>query len=157
MRVLFVCMGNICRSPAAEGVLRSMIRRRGLEDRISVGSAGTTGYHAGELPDGRMRRAARGRGIELVSRARQVHAGDLDDFDYLLAMDQENLQNLERLCRHDGHRAKVRLLTDYHPDPAVTHVPDPYYGGDEGFERVLDILEVACERFLDEAVAKLPS
>ena len=155
MRILFVCMGNICRSPAAEGVFRALVDERGLSDRIKIASAGTLGYHAGELPDQRMRRAARQRGIDLISRARQVVAADLDFYDYVLAMDSENHDYLRRLCRHEAHLAKVRLLTDYHSDPEITHVPDPYYGTDEGFEEVLDILQVACGKLLTEVEAKL--
>lgn len=156
MRILFVCMGNICRSPAAEGVFRALVDGRGLSDRIKIASAGTLSYHAGELPDQRMRRAARARGIDLVSRARHVQPADLDTFDYVLAMDSDNFDYLKRLCRTEAHHAKVRLLTDYHPDAAVDHVPDPYHGSAEGFDHVLDILEVACARLLDEVAAKLP-
>ncbi len=147
--VLFVCMGNICRSPSAEAVFNSIIRERGVSDQFDVDSAGTIGYHAGDLADSRMRSAASRRGIELTSRARQIVRADLDNFDYVVAMDKDNLFHIHSMDPDGRYESKIKLLTDYHPDKEVTEVPDPYYGGPDGFETVLDILEVSCEKFLE--------
>ena len=144
MRVLFVCMGNICRSPTAEGVLRRLVREEGLEDRIEIDSAGTGGWHAGSPPDERATDAAARRGIELAGAARQVEAADFERFDLLIAMDRENLAELRRLAPDDEARGKLRLLL------GDRDVPDPYYGGARGFEDVLDLVEEACEELLDE-------
>lgn len=149
-RVLFVCMGNICRSPAAEGVFLHMVRERGLEKEFRIDSAGTLGYHTGELPDPRMRAAAERRGYRLESRARQVRREDLEAFDLVIAMDRDNQFHLHSLDRAGTHRQKIRLLCDWFNDPAQRDVPDPYYGGPEDFERVLDMAEVCCERLLDD-------
>jgi protein-tyrosine phosphatase len=153
MRILFVCMGNICRSPTAEGVMRSLLRAEGLEDRIELDSAGTGGWHAGDPPDARAAAAARARGIALDGAARQVTAADFDHFDLLLAMDRENRSDLLARAPDDGRRAKVRLLREF--DPAAVgagdlDVHDPYYGGPHGFERVLDVVEAACRGLIDE-------
>jgi protein-tyrosine phosphatase len=142
MRVLFVCMGNICRSPTAEGVMRRLIADEGLD--IEVDSAGTGGWHAGEPPDERATLAARRRGVTLEGAARQVKASDFRRFDLLVAMDRGNLRDLLALAPDEEARAKVRLLV------ADTDVPDPYYGGDRGFENVLDMVESACRELLDE-------
>jgi|SRR5690606_21928735 len=140
--VLFVCTGNICRSPTAEGVLRYMSREMGME--VHVESAGTHGYHAGEPPDERSQRVARVRGYDLsAQRARQVRPEDFERFDLIVAMDQGHLRLLERDCPPE-HRAKLRLLVD------GRDVPDPYYGGPEGFERVLDLVEAGCRRLLQD-------
>lgn len=154
-RVLFVCMGNICRSPTAEAVFRELVRRRGLEARIEVDSAGTIGYHTGDLPDARMRAAAKKRGYTLDSRARQVNHADLRDFDHVLAMDKDNLFHLHSLDARGQQEAKIALLTDYLRDGRTDHVPDPYYGGPEGFENVLDLVEEACEGLLDKIAGEL--
>ncbi|MDY7094463.1 MAG: low molecular weight protein-tyrosine-phosphatase [Acidobacteriota bacterium] len=146
--VLFVCMGNICRSPAAEGVFRSLLAEQGLDDRIGVDSAGTIGAHAGEPADARMRAAARQRGYELTSRARRVLEGDLDAFDLIIAMDRENFHDLQAL--HPDPRGRLRLFADYLPETAPRDVPDPYYGGTRGFEEVLDLLETGCPAVLEE-------
>ncbi|HEX8083673.1 MAG TPA: low molecular weight protein-tyrosine-phosphatase [Solirubrobacteraceae bacterium] len=145
MRLLFVCLGNICRSPTAEGVMRALIRERGLEDRIEVDSAGTGGWHVGAPPDARATEAARRRGIVLEGAARRFSVEDFDRFDVILAMDSENLRDLRALAPDDEARAKVRLLRG----PGLD-VPDPYYGGADGFENVLDHVEEACRRLLDE-------
>jgi protein-tyrosine phosphatase len=144
MRILFVCMGNICRSPTAEAVMRSLVRQAGLDDRIEVDSAGTGGWHAGESPDARATEAAARRGVEITGAARQVTAADFDDFDLLVAMDQDNLQGLLAIAPGEELVAKVRLLADH------VEVPDPYYGGARGFEAVLDIVESGCRDLLDE-------
>lgn len=153
--VLFVCMGNICRSPAAEGVFRHLVKQAGLEDRIKIDSAGTIGYHAGEPADARMRAAAARRGYDLASRARRVRPADLREYDYILAADAENLADLRSLDRDGIATDRIRLLTDFHPDPAIDHVPDPYYGGPAGFEQVLDIVETCCRNLLEDVRRRL--
>ena len=153
MRLLFVCLGNICRSPTAEGVMRSLIDREGLAGQIELDSAGTGAWHVGSSPDRRARSAARGRGIELEGRARQVEPEDFELFDLLLAMDRENARELGALARDHGERAKVRLLREFDPDSAARgdlEVPDPYYGAAGGFEEVLDLVQAACEGLLAE-------
>jgi protein-tyrosine phosphatase len=143
-RILFVCMGNICRSPTAEGVMRHLLVERGLDGEIEVQSAGTGGWHAGSPPDARSAAAARERGITLEGEARQVTAADFDDFDLLVAMDRDNLAGL-RAIAPPGTEDKLRMLLAGGRD-----VPDPYYGGPRGFEDVLDLVETACEGLLDE-------
>jgi len=138
-RVLFVCLGNICRSPAAEGVFRHLVAAAGLADEFAIDSAGTGAWHSGEPADHRMRKAASTRGITLSSIARQVTSSDFDNFDWILAMDASNLQDLRRLSRASP-RARVRLFRDFDPDAPGTDVPDPYYGGPEGFADVIDIV-----------------
>jgi protein-tyrosine phosphatase len=146
-RVLFVCMGNICRSPAAEGVMRALAAQAGVA--VHVESAGTIGYHAGEPPDRRMIAAAKRRGYDLVSRARQVERADFEKFDLILTMDDANLRGVLGLASNDTERAKVARFTTYcREHPGATEVPDPYYGGGEGFERVLDLLEDGCRGLL---------
>jgi protein-tyrosine phosphatase len=142
--VCFVCLGNICRSPTAEGVLRAQIEAAGLQNRIIVDSAGTGDWHAGQAPDERAQAAARQRGYDLsLLRARQVVHEDFERFDLLLAMDEANLGQLRQLCPAH-HRAKVRLLMEFAQQPALREVPDPFFGGNEGFEQVLDQCESAC-------------
>ena len=150
-RLLFVCLGNICRSPTAEGVMRELIRREGLEREIEIDSAGTGAWHVGSAPDGRSTAAAAGRGVALEGKARKVTVADFEDFDLLLAMDSSNLQDLGDAAPDESARAKVRLLREF--DPASTgesdlDVPDPYYGGDSGFEDVFDLVQAACEGLL---------
>jgi protein-tyrosine phosphatase len=148
VRVLFICMGNICRSPTAEGVFKRYVREAGLEHAIWSDSAGTHDYHIGEPPDRRAREAARRRGYDLEDlRARRVAIVDFADFDLLLAMDQQNVQMLERLCPEE-HRHKLRLFLDFGRQPHVREVPDPYYGGVRGFETVLDLIEDAAQGLL---------
>jgi len=147
MRILFVCLGNICRSPTAEGVMRHLLRERGLDDEIEVESAGTGAWHVGEPPDARSAAAARRRGIELSGAAQQAVVEDFDRFDLLVAMDRSNLRDLLALAPDEEARAKVRLLLD------DADVPDPYYGGERGFDDVLDLVHDACERLLDEVAA----
>lgn len=143
VRVLFVCMGNICRSPMAEGVFRHHVRQAGLDEKIAIDSAGTHDYHVGEPPDLRAQHAAGRRGYDLAMlRGRQVRHADFLEFDYLLAMDQVNLRALERLCPSQ-HAHKLRLFMEFGANTAPREVPDPYYGGDQGFERVLDMVEEA--------------
>lgn len=145
-------MGNICRSPAAEGVLQHLVVQRQWESVIGVDSAGTIDYHAGELPDARMRTAAARRGLNLTSRARQVRRDDFHLFDLIVPMDRSNLRYLETTAETiPDARAQVRLLSRFLNDNRwPVDVPDPYYGGADGFEFVLDMLEAACPHILDE-------
>ncbi len=149
VRVLFVCMGNICRSPSAEGVFRHKVEEAGLDDAIHIDSAGTHAYHVGEPPDPRATEAARRRGIDLTAlRARKARARDFDEFDYVLAMDRDNLRMLEAL-RDSSDSAQLHLFLDFARSFRESEVPDPYYGGDQGFEHVLDLIEDASEGLLD--------
>jgi protein-tyrosine phosphatase len=145
VRVLFVCLGNICRSPTAEGVMRRLVRDEGLEGRIEIDSAGTGGWHVGAPPDARATEAAARRGIELSGSARRVEPRDFDRFDLIVAMDAENRRDLLALAPDDAARAKVRMLR-----PGDLDVPDPYYGGEDGFEEVLDLVEEAARELLAE-------
>jgi low molecular weight protein-tyrosine phosphatase len=147
-RILFVCLGNICRSPTAEGVLRAIAAKEFPGLTLDVDSAGTADYHVGEPPDRRTVAAARRRGYDLAGlRARQVQPEDFTRFDYVLAMDRANLEGIERL-RPTGSTARVSLFLEYSPDTSTLEVPDPYYGGVEDFERVLDLCESAARGFL---------
>lgn len=147
--ILMVCMGNICRSPTAHGVFRHRLAEAGLLDRIQVESAGTHGYHVGHGPDRRALDAARDRGYEFDDlRARQVEAADFERFDYVLAMDRDNLAILERMGAGGGTRARIGLFLDYSPDLAGREVPDPYYGAMNGFEEVLDLVEAGADGLL---------
>ena len=152
MKLLFVCMGNICRSPTAEGVMRHLLREQGLEDEIQIDSAGTGGWHVGSPPDERATEAAGRRGIVLEGEARQVRPSDFDDYDLLLAADSENVRHLRAIAPDDEARAKVRLLREFDPGSRAPDldVPDPYYGGPGGFEEVLDLVEAACRGLLAE-------
>lgn len=154
MKVLFVCLGNICRSPTAEGVFRHKLRAAGLEHRVQVDSAGTGDWHVGKAPDNRTRQAALRRGYDLsAQRARQVEAADFQRFDLILAMDQSNLRNLEALRPADGCADLDLYLRRY--ALALDEVPDPYYGGEDGFEQVLDLIEQASDALLIEIKGRL--
>lgn len=153
VRVLFVCMGNICRSPTAEGVFQRKIQSVGLLDRIAIDSAGTHDYHVGRAPDRRAQHAAQQRGYDLSSlRGRQVAVQDFHEFDYVLAMDQENLANLLRICPPQ-QKHKLRLFMEFSRNFSAREVPDPYYGGEQGFEQVLDMVEDAAEGLLETILA----
>ncbi len=149
-RVLFVCLGNICRSPAAEGVFLHLVAQQGLHDAFVVDSAGTGGWHAGQPADARMREAAARRGIHLPSRARQIGLDDLRHFDHILTMDEENLGAVRALARRTAATARIAPLISHGRQLSCREVPDPYYGGEEGFERVLDLLEDACAGLLED-------
>jgi protein-tyrosine phosphatase len=151
LRILFVCMGNICRSPAGEGVLAKMVTEAGLTERVQIDSAGTLGMHAGNPADSRMSAAATNRGYDLTSRARQVTAADLDDFDLILVMDKDNHRNVLRLAKTDPQRERVRMFCTFCEKHLEREVPDPYYGGSQGFEYVLDLLEDGCTGVLEWA------
>ncbi len=154
-RVLFVCTGNICRSPTAEGVFRHFAEDAGFGAMIVSASAGTHGYHIGEAPDPRTVAAAKRRGFDLsAQRAQKVRAEDFQTYDLILAMDRGHLAHLEAL-RPNGAKAEVRLFLDYHPESAFKDVPDPYYGGPDGFEHVLDMIEQASKALLGQMSAGL--
>jgi protein-tyrosine phosphatase len=139
-------MGNICRSPTAEGVFRKLVSDAGRDSEFSIDSAGTIGYHAGDKADRRMRAAATGRGYELNSLARRINLADFDNFDWIVTMDEDNFRDVSGM--DPGSRARVVRMCDYCKVHDVTEVPDPYYGGDDGFQTVIDILEDACGNFL---------
>lgn len=148
VKVLFVCLGNICRSPMAEGVFRHAVRQAGLESVIEIDSAGTHAYHVGEPPDARAQATAKHYGIDISGlRGRQATAGDFHKFDYVLAMDRENYDNLRRICPAGLHD-KLKLFLDFAPHRPEREVPDPYFGGDSGFHRVLDMVEEAAAGLL---------
>jgi len=150
VNVLFVCLGNICRSPTAEGVFRALVEKEGVADSFRIDSAGTAAFHIGEPPDGRSQAAALRRGIDMsAQRARRVRVDDFHRFDYILAMDTENLANLQAVCP-PGAEEKVHLLLDFAVGVEGKGVPDPYYGRGDGFEVVLDLIELASFGLLDD-------
>ncbi|QRY78582.1 low molecular weight phosphotyrosine protein phosphatase [Pseudomonas sp. PDNC002] len=154
MKVLFVCLGNICRSPTAEGVFRHKVREAGLEDRVEIDSAGTGDWHVGKAPDARTRAAALRRGYDLSGlRARQVNVADFSRYDLVLAMDHANLRDLKHLRAGNGKADLDLFLRRY--EGVVDEVPDPYYGGEDGFEQVLDLVERACDGLLTEVKRRL--
>ncbi len=145
VRVLFVCLGNICRSPTAEVIVRERLVRAGLDQAVELDSAGTGSWHIGKAPDARAQRAGAERGYSMEElRARQVEPGDFYRFDYVLAMDEANLAELE-MMRPEDARADVRRFLDFHPQAEARDVPDPYYGGEQGFAHVLDLVEGAAD------------
>ncbi len=150
-RLLFVCMGNICRSPAAEGVMTKLAGKAGLIGRLQVDSAGTGGWHAGEPPDARMITSAARRGYELTGRARQVLASDFQRFDLIVVMDAQNLRDLKPFDPGGGLWSKVRMFCEFCSQHDDEEVPDPYYGGEAGFQRVIDLIEDGCAGLLDHA------
>jgi protein-tyrosine phosphatase len=157
MRLLFVCLGNICRSPTAEGVMVHRVRERGLEDEVELDSAGTGGWHVGAAPDERSASAASARGIKLSGSARRVEPGDFGRFDLVLAMDSENYAEIERLAPNEEARGKLRMLREFDPEAVAAgdlDVPDPYYGGPEGFDDVIDLVTRACEGLLEQIVQR---
>ena len=150
-KILFVCLGNICRSPAAEGIFKQKIKDRGLEKLFLVDSAGTGGWHVGNLADPRMREQALLRGIELTSRSRQIDENDLDTFDHILVMDKDNLNAVKSLIQDPLNpvNSKIKLILSYSKDSQLDEVPDPYYGGKNGFDKVLDLLDNAIDGLID--------
>jgi protein-tyrosine phosphatase len=151
-KLLFVCLGNICRSPSAENIMNHLIEQAGLSDSIICDSAGTGGYHIGAPPDRRMTAAAKRRGIELKGRARQFDQSDFEEFDLILAMDRENYRDILSLDLAGTYRDKVKLMCDFATHHSNREVPDPYYGGSEGFDRVIDLLLDACDGLLQYVV-----
>ena len=150
MRLLFVCLGNICRSPSAENIMNHLVKEAELEGQVTCDSAGTAGYHAGAAPDRRMGVAARKRGIELKGQARQFQAADLEKFDLILAMDRDNYQDILGCDQSGQYSHKVKMMGDYATRHSDKEVPDPYYGGDQGFDYVIDLLLDACQGLLKE-------
>ena len=149
-RILFICLGNICRSPAAEGVMRELVHHAGRDDEFEIDSAGIGGWYVGQLPDNRMRNHGAQRGYKFDSRARQFSKNDFSHFDYILVMDHDNFRAVSAMAPTPADQVKVRMLTDYlqhHPNASV--VPDPYYGGPEDFDYALDLIEDACQGLLN--------
>ncbi len=153
-RVLFVCLGNICRSPLAEAVFRHQVRERGLEDQFEIDSAGTSNYHIGDPPDRRSAATAKKYGIHVTGRGRQISDEDLRTFDYVIVMDAQNLADVERLKAASGGTAKVHRLREWDPESGSPDVPDPYYGGADGFEDVHAIVERSSAALLDHLLAE---
>lgn len=151
-KLLFVCLGNICRSPSAENIMNHLIKESGLEDKITCDSAGTSGYHIGASPDRRMSAAARKRGIKLQGKSRKLTPLDLQQFDLILAMDRENYQDILYLDREGKYEDKVLLMCSFANHKTNKEVPDPYYGGQDGFDYVIDLLSDACAGLLDYIV-----
>ena len=153
-RILFVCLGNICRSPAAEASFLKLIAEKGLIDRFDIDSAGTGSWHVGHLADERMRKAAEKRGIMINSVARQIQKNDFQSFDYILTMDLDNLREVNALSKQSENNPNlvIKTILSFSGDGSVVEVPDPYYGGEQGFDLVLDLLEDACQG-LFEAVS----
>lgn len=153
--LLFICLGNICRSPAAEGITKKMLAERGMADSIAVDSAGIGGWHVGQLPDSRMRRHGAAHGYTFNSRARQFCAADFSRFSHIVVMDDENYKAITRMATTEADRRKVLRMADFlRRHPAQTSIPDPYYGGESGFELVIELLEDACEGLLDHITNK---
>ncbi len=151
-KLLFVCLGNICRSPSAENIMNHLIKQAGLSDRITCDSAGTASYHIGSPPDRRMALAARKRDIELLGEARQFTRKDFENFDLILAMDRDNYRNILALDATGKYKDKVRLMCDFCQKYDLKEVPDPYYGGPEGFDRVIDLLHDAQAGLLEYVI-----
>ena len=152
IKVLFVCMGNICRSPTAEGVFNKLLQDKQLTDRFLIDSAGTHDYHIGKSPDGRAQQTAKQRGIDLSAlQGRQVNNDDFDYFDHILAMDTDNAEILRNACPNELQH-KIKLFLDFAPEQDERNVPDPYYGGQNGFEHVFDLVEAASKGFLDSVL-----
>ena len=156
-KILFVCLGNICRSSMAEGVMLHLIKEAGLEKEFVIDSAGILSYHQGELPDSRMRAHAARRGYQLVHRSRPVRTEDFYNFDLIIGMDDRNIDDLKRKAPDLESVEKIHQMTEYSQNKLYDHVPDPYYSGAEGFELVLDLLEDACAGLLDELVQFISS
>ncbi len=148
--ICFVCLGNICRSPLAEGVFQALINEKSLENQIIIHSAGTGNWHVSASPDARMKATARKKGVQLTSRAQQIQAGDIRRFDLVLAMDRSNLEAMETLCSPEMAAKKLRLFRSFDPEAdGDLDVPDPYYGGDDGFEHVFQIVHRTCPPILE--------
>ena len=153
-KILFVCLGNICRSPAAEGVFKKKIKARDLEKLFVVDSAGTGSWHVGNLADSRMRESALSRGIELTSRSRKIEESDLYEFDHILVMDNDNLYAVKSLIKDHKNtiNSKIKLILSYSKNSQCEEVPDPYYGGKQGFDEVLDLLDDAIDGLIDSLI-----
>lgn len=149
IKVVFVCLGNICRSPSGEGIFTSFVNERGYSDVIDIDSAGTSAYHVGEHADSRMRKHASRKGYRLESRSRQFVLSDLESFDYIIAMDSSNYRDIIRLDRSNSYKDKVFMMCDFSKEYFNQDIPDPYYGGPEGFDTVIHMLEEACSGLLE--------
>ncbi len=154
-KILFICLGNICRSASAEEIMRTLIKKEGLENEIGVDSAGISGYHEGDLPDARMRAHAIRRGYRLTHLSRPVRTEDFYNFDLIVGMDDSNIDALHDKAPDTDSEKKIRRMTDFCRTKVADHVPDPYYGGAQGFENVLDILEDACQGLLEEIAPRI--
>lgn len=154
-RILFVCLGNICRSPAAEGIMKHLVELNGLQYAVEIDSAGIGGWHVGQLPDNRMRRHGKRHGYDFNSRARQFSAQDFDRFDIIVAMDRENMRDLASMARNSADVEKIVPIAKFlKKHTNYTTVPDPYYGGDNDFETVIMLLEDACQGLLEHIMVK---
>lgn len=152
-KILFVCLGNICRSPSAEAVFTGIVNQNGLKKKFEIDSAGTSGWHAGEPADRRMQSHAVKRGYNLTSISRQFDPNtDFDYFDLIIGMDDSNIADLKRMARNEDDLQKIHLMTDFAKEWNYNEVPDPYYGGEEGFELVLDLLEDSCQGLLEKTI-----
>ena len=152
-KILFVCLGNICRSPAAEGIFKQKIKDRDLEKLFMVDSAGTGGWHVGNLAAPRMRETALSRGIELTSRSRKIRESDLYEFDHILVMDNDNLDAVKSLIKDNNPvNSKIKLILSYSKNSQLDEVPDPYYGGQNGFDKVIDLLDDAIDRLIESLI-----
>ena len=149
-RILFLCMGNICRSPAGHCALQYLVDEAGLSDQFEIESAGTIGFHHGAPPDSRMQEVMRKRGIPVIGSSQQLESADLDHYDLILAMDQDNLSCARSLDHKGQYSDKIKLFCDYCTEHDETEVPDPYYGGDRGFDHVMDLIEDGCRHLLKE-------
>lgn len=149
-KICFVCLGNICRSPTAEGVFQHLINEHGLQPYFEIDSSGTSAYHVGEPANSKSQQTAKQHGVTLHSKARQFESFDLGYFDLILAMDEENLKNIQREDSKNKHGHKIGKLREFDPEPGDGNVPDPYYGGIQGFENVFQIVKRSCETLLDE-------
>lgn len=148
IRILFLCMGNICRSPAAHCVFQELVNKANLTDKFFIDSAGTIGFHKGHEPDGRMQDALRKRKIPIIGQSRQLNKKDLEDFDLILAMDDSNLLDAQSLDTDGKYHDKIKRFAQYCTDQMIKEIPDPYYGYEDGFETVLDLIEDGCEQLL---------
>jgi len=154
-KIVFVCLGNICRSPTAEGIFQHLVNERELDPYFYVDSAGTSAYHIGEPANSKSQKLANEHGVELRSRARQFEKNDLEEFDLIVAMDRENLANIKSLDGSKDYEEKIVLLRDFDPNPGDGEVPDPYFGGMDGFKNVFDIVKRSCKALLDELEEKV--
>ena len=154
IKVLFVCLGNICRSPLAEAIFKHKARARGLESRIFADSCGTSNYHIGDNPDPRTISNAKRNGVTIDHCGRQLSVEDIEQFDYILAMDESNYKNIQKLVADEKHKPKIQMMRDYDPK-GKGDVPDPYYGGEQGFQEVFDILDRTMNSFLDKLTTRL--
>lgn len=153
-RILFLCMGNICRSPAAHCYLQHLVDQAGLTEQFEIESAGTIGFHQGATPDERMQEVMKARGIPIIGRSKHLDSSDLENFDLILAMDESNLADAQALDPNEQYRDKIKLFGAYCTEHEITDVPDPYYGGDDGFDNVMDIIEDGCRKLLNGLTGK---